>query len=328
MKPTTFLFLMAFCGTLLADPVPTILSTDIGSDIDDTWALAHLLRSPELDLKMVLTETGEAAYRGAITAKLLEVAGRTDVDIALGRDFGVMGEEYRLQGPWVKNYDLDSYPGKVHKDGIQAFIDLVRSLESPVTVIGIGPVPSLAEAVRRAPDIAGKCHFYGMHGSFDVGYGGSPIPSAETNVRVDPAALRTVLAAPWKSITLTPLDTCGLVNLDGDNYHRIWCATGDPLLRAVIENYCIWAPLVPWMECDFFTTASSTLFDDVAVHMAYDQQYLEFEEIRFSITDDGFTRRDPEGSFTAKVAIRWKDQEAFEKAMTERLLGRSNSCCQ
>ena len=41
---------------------PTVFVTDIGGDVDDTWALA-LLRSPELELKMVLTETGEARYR-------------------------------------------------------------------------------------------------------------------------------------------------------------------------------------------------------------------------------------------------------------------------
>jgi len=28
--------------------IPVILDTDIGSDIDDTWALAMLLESPEL----------------------------------------------------------------------------------------------------------------------------------------------------------------------------------------------------------------------------------------------------------------------------------------
>ena len=41
----------------------------------------------------------------------------------------------------------------------------------------------------------------------------------------------------------------------------------DPVLEAVIANYCIWAPRVPWIDCDFFTRRSSTLFDDVAVYI-------------------------------------------------------------
>jgi len=300
---------------------PVVLSTDIGGDIDDTWALAHILRTPELDLKMVLTETGEAKYRGMVAAKVLELANRTDVAVALGKDFGVMGDEHRHQGPWVEDYDLDAYPGTVYEDGIQAFIDFVRESEETVKVIAIGPPPSLAEALKRAPEIAEKCEFFGMYGSFDLGYGGGPNISAETNVRVDVDAFRTVIAANWKSKLITPLDTCGLVSLDGENYHKIWCATSDDLLRSVIENYCIWAPRVPWMTCDYFATASSTLFDDVAVYMAYDGSLLEYETIRFNVSDDGYTLRDPEGLYSANVAIRWKSLQAFEDHLTRQLLG-------
>ena len=35
--------------------IPVILDTDIGDDIDDTWALALLLRCPELDPRLVVT---------------------------------------------------------------------------------------------------------------------------------------------------------------------------------------------------------------------------------------------------------------------------------
>lgn len=325
-KPSfaVLLFLSATASLLAGPtPAPTVLSTDIGGDIDDTWALASILRAPELDLKMVLTETGEARYRGMVTGKVLEVAGRTDVAVALGKDFGVMTDEHRHQGPWVEDYDLSQYPGPVHADGIQAFIDLVRASDVPVKVIAIGPPPSLAEALVRAPDIAGNCEFYGMYGSFDKGYGGSPQISAETNVRVYPDAFRTVIAASWRSAVITPLDTCGLVALDGENYRRIWCAMDDPLLRAVIENYVIWAPRVPWMDCDFFATSTSTLFDDVAVYMAYDGALLNYETIRFSVTDDGYTLRDPKGPYQARVAISWKDLQAFENHLTHRLLQKS-----
>ena len=160
-----------------------------------------------------------------------------------------------------------------------------------------------------------------MHGSFDVGYGGSPEISAETNVRVNPEAFRTMMRADWNEVLLTPLDTCGLVDLEGEDYHAVWCATGDPLMRALIENYCVWAPRVPWMNCDFFATKSSTLFDCVAVYLAYSTELLNFETITFSVTDDGYTKRDPAGEFTAKIAMSWKDQVAFERHLSRRLLG-------
>ena len=40
-------------------PTPVIIVTDIGSDIDDSWALALALRSPELDVKLVLTDPND-----------------------------------------------------------------------------------------------------------------------------------------------------------------------------------------------------------------------------------------------------------------------------
>lgn len=296
-----------------------IFHTDIGTDIDDTWALAQLLRSPELDLKLVLVDAGDVTYRAKVAAKLLAIAGRTDVPIGLGVNLP-MTEAEQNQGPWVKHFAMAKYPGRIVADGVAALIDTVMKSPQTVTIISVGAVPALARALEREPALATHARWIGMHGSFDVGYGGGPV-SAESNVKVDPGALRTVLAAHWQDALITPLDTCGLVDLRGANYHAIWCATGDPLLRAVIEGYCIYAPHQTWFDCDFFTTQSSTLFDCVAVYLAYSEQFVAIENVRCKVTDDGFTVRDPAGS-PVRVALRWKSRDAFEQELTQRLLGR------
>jgi hypothetical protein len=138
-------------------PVPVILDTDIGDDIDDTWALALLLKSPELDLKLVVGDYGEAPYRARLLAKLLERAGRTNVPVGIGLDIAPRGDG--RQAAWVKDYNLQSYPGKVHADGVQAIIDTIMSSPQPVTLICIGPVPNIAEALKREPRIAEHARF-------------------------------------------------------------------------------------------------------------------------------------------------------------------------
>jgi len=303
-----------------ADSTPVVLATDIGTDVDDTWALAQLLRTPGLDLRFVLTETGEPAYRGSIAAKLLERADRTDVPVGLGVDFGTMDDEERNQGPWVADYELDEYAGTVHDDGVAAFRRLVDEADEPVTVISIGPTPSLAEAVERGPETVETCRFVGMHGSFYRGYDGEE-PSAEANVRLDPDAFRTVIEAPWRDVLLTPLDTCGLVTLTGERYNRVWRATDDPLVRSVIENNCVFAPRVPWWPYDDFTRRSSTLFDSVAVYLAADESFVETRPLSFDVTDDGFTEPDEDGEFEARVALNWHDLDAFEAHLVAVLLG-------
>jgi inosine-uridine nucleoside N-ribohydrolase len=304
-------------------PIPVILDTDIGSDIDDTWALAYLLRCPELDLKLVLTATGDTRYRAKIAAKLLQAAGRTDVPVGMGKNFGPMLEKDMNQAPWVQHYKLEDYPGRIVEDGISALIETIMVSPDPITLISIGPATNIALALKKEPRLASRCRFVGMDGSFDVGYGGGP-PVAESNVRSDPEALRTTLAAVWKDVLLTPLDTCGNVTLEGADYHALWCDTKDPLVRSVIENYCIFAPRVSWMICDYFALHSTVLYDCVAVYLAHSEQFAMTEPVRFRITDDGRTVRDP-GGLAARLALRWNNRMAFERHLANRLLQRGNT---
>lgn len=317
-------FLQTSCSTPKAPsypsarrPIPVALDTDIGSDIDDTWALAEVLRSPELDLKLVLCDTGDTEYRARVAAKFLQTAGRTDVPVGLGPT-GPASNENQL--PWVKDYALTNYPGVIHRDGIDAFIRLVHASAEPVTLIAIGPVPNIAEALRRDPSIARRVRFVGMQGSIDMGYGGSKTPAAEANVAGNPAAFRAVLAAPWADIEITPLDTCGLVVLGGTNYQRLR-ASGDPLVQVVLENFRIWSKLVTWTKVDYLERHSSTLYDTVAVYMAADGSLLDFESVPISVTDKGMTVRDPDHGHVVKCAMHWKNLDAFYNELTARLLG-------
>ena len=86
---------------------------------------------------------------------------------------------------------------------------------------------------ERAPDIARKCKFIGMHGSVDIGYGGSAEPSDEYNVRADVPAFRAVLNADWHAIEITPLDSCGDIVLGGDLYQQLF-RSDDPALVALV----------------------------------------------------------------------------------------------
>ncbi len=294
---------------------PVILDTDIGDDIDDTWALALLLKSPELDLKLVVTDTGDTVYRAKVAAKLLEVGKRTDVPVGVGIRQSKNGGR---QAPWVADYDLAKYPGKVYEDGVSALIDAIMASPQPITLICIGPMPNIRAALAKQPEIARKARFVGMHGSVRKGYGGGPKPQAEYNVKQDVKACQAVFTAPWP-MTITPLDTCGVVHLRGDKYRKV-AESSDPLAQAVIENYRLWwragNPNKPEN-----ITASSTLFDTVAIYLAFSTELLNMERLNIVVTDDGFTREDPQGK-AMDCAMSWKDMGKFEDLLVERLTGR------
>ena len=292
---------------------PVILATDIGDDIDDTWALGFLLKCPELDLKLVLTEYGKAQYRAQLIGKFLQATGHGHIPIGVGPSLGPQGEG--PQAAWVKDYDLGSYPGKVHKDGIQALIDTVMQSPQPVTLIVIGPMPNVAAALTRQPRIADHARLVGMAGSVRLGYDGTAQPSAEWNVKADVKAAQQVLAGAWE-VTITPLDTCGLVKLDGGQYRSVREAT-NPVAATVIENYRIWS--AGGQNPHAADSYSTTLFDTVAVYLAVTQQLCTMESLNVRVSDDGYTRVDPVGK-RMQVATQWKDLDAYRNFLVQRLI--------
>ena len=297
-------------------PIPVILDTDIGDDIDDTWALVLALRSPELDVKLVVTDFGNTEYRARIVARLLEIAGRSDIPIGIGVK---QNDAEGAQSEWVKDYELSVYPGRILTDGVQALIDTAMGSREPVTLVAIGPPPNLRAALEREPRIASRLRLSGMYGSLRRGYGGTPTPAPEWNVRASAAAARALLAAPWAQAIATPLDTCGLVQLKGERYARVRDAR-DPLLRALIENYRLWCARREWCARDetYVSSKSSTLFDTVAVYLAISRDLVKTEELGVRVTDEGLTLPDP-AARTLSWATEWRDLDAFEEWLAARL---------
>lgn len=293
-------------------PVPVIFDTDIGSDIDDTWALALLLKSPEVQVKLVVSDSGDTEYRAKIIAKMLEVAKRTDIPVGLGIP---SSQKRKPQAAWVADYDLAQYPGKVERDGVGAIVDTIMDATEPITLICVGPVPNIQAALEREPRIAEKAKFVGMHGSIRLGYGGKPKPSAEANVRNHTKSCQKTFTAAWPML-ITPLDTCGLVRLKGEKYRRV-ADSDDPVTRALIENYRIWSNA----DRTDRISASSILFDTVAVYLSFSTDLANIERLPIIVSDDGFTRIDPAGK-PIDCATSWKSLPSFEDFLVERLSGK------
>jgi inosine-uridine nucleoside N-ribohydrolase len=300
----------------MSTKIPVILDTDIGTDIDDTWALAMMLRSPELDVKLIVTDTGDTSCRARIVAKMLGIGGRTDVPVGIG----VLLQDADIpchQAAWVEGYDLTDYPGPVHEDGVGAIVDTIMGASDPVTLVCIGPVPNISAALEREPRIAERARFVGMHGSIRRGYEGSEDVSAEYNVGSYPKACQKAFTAPW-DVTITPLDTCGIVRLEGEKYRAVRDCP-DPLIQALIENYHIWAENVTWTQVDP-EVRSSVLFDTVAVYLALSEELLVMEDLGVRVTDDGYTVMDDRAK-VIHCATDWRDLPAFEDLLVQRLIG-------
>ena len=306
--------------------IPVIFDTDICGDIDDTWALITLIQSPEFNVKLITTAVGDTPAKAKTVAKTLEIAGRSEIPIGIGLQHNSDG--HRQEG-WVEDYKLSSYRGVVYKDGVGALIDTIMNSPEPVTLITVGPLPNVAAALEREPRIAQKAKFVGMHGSVRLGYDGKVGASAEYNVKAFVKEAQKVFTADW-DMTITPLDTCGIVQLEGEKYQKV-LKRNSPLTRALMENYRLW--LKPWVLnkgkdldeaavdakiSEKLNTSSTTLFDTVAVYLAMSTELVQMEELGIRVTDDGYTVIDDNAKLM-KCATKWKDLDGFEDFLVERL---------
>ncbi len=314
------------CPAGKTEKIPVILDTDICDDIDDTWALALLLSCPQLDVKLITTASGNTPAKAKMVAKFLETVGRGDIPIGIGTQHHNQSHRYAL---WAKDYDLSVYPATVYPDGVQALIDTIMKSPKPITLIAIGPLPNIAAALQREPRIADKAQFIGMQGSIRRGYDGWKEPHAEWNVKGFIKESQTVFTAPW-NMTITPLDTCGIVKLKGEKYQKV-LKKNSPLTNAIMENYRIWTKggiveenknlseaEVDKRADENVNFGSSTLFDTVAIYLAVQSDLVKMENLPIRVTDDGYTVID-EKAKKINCATEWKNLDAFEDFIVERL---------
>lgn len=290
-----------------------ILDTDIVGDIDDTWALGMLLNSPELNLKLVSVGTGNPAQRAQVVAKMLQTMGRTDVPIAIGL-YSTVNATNPKQLRWAADYDLNAYPGKVYWHGVDAIIEALEASENP-TLICIGPLMDIMQVCLRRPDLCAKTDFVAMAGSVYKGYEGKRGADPEWNVRVQIPEAQTVFATKWKSMTITPLDTCGLVRIKGERYQRLKFSNS-PLVKMILENYRYWLDK-PGQKDE---NTSSVLFDTVAVYLAYTHDNLEMKTVNIEIDNNGVMQVDTPKGKPVNAAINWIDLDAYEEYLIKRLM--------
>lgn len=296
--------------------IPVILDTDIGSDLDDSWALAFLLKCPELDLRLVTTEEGDSVYKAKLCAKMLSAAGREDVPVALGI---ATEDDVSNIHDWVDDYDLSSYPNVI-EDGVQAIIDTVMSSDEKVTILAIGPFKNLAAAVEREPCIMKKSKILGVCGNIHNGAYEEihwyPVLGSEANIRADLDAYRRSVEKEGWEIEMVPLDLTGYLYLPPELYSKVAeRRESDPLIKALMESCDVWYKN---MNYNFYGQ-SSCLFDTAGVYAAFTHENMEYQLLPLKVTDDSLTLINFKEGKDMDVAIRWYDKQKFLEFLVKRL---------
>ncbi|WOS39864.1 MULTISPECIES: nucleoside hydrolase [Xanthomonas] len=269
-----------------ATPVQkVIVSTDIGDDIDDAFALALLLRSPELQVLGIASAWGDTGLRAQLLQRLLQQAGRSDIPLAIGQR--TTSSIPFSQARWAAKGRLPA----AAPDAAAFILAQARRHPGEVTLLVLGPLTDAARAQQRDPaGFAQLKQVVLMGGSVRVGYGKSRYrppnpPAAEYNIAADIAAAQRVFAA-GVPIVMLPLDATQ-VTLEEPERVALF-AHGEPLTDALAQLYYQWRDTdQPW------ASATPTLFDVVPVAQLLDPSLCPTVPLRIVVDDKGYTREAP-----------------------------------
>lgn len=298
------LTLLATSAGAIASPahsIPVIVDTDIGTDIDDAYALALIIKSPELNLLGVTTVSGDPAGRARIAARFLwQEGGKWRRVPVVAGEAGTPAASEQVQ--WAEGF---TSPQLLKESAVDFLRSEIRRYPGQITLIAIGKLTNVAALIKADPITAKKIRrIVLMGGSIARDYSFKPQPVAEMNIKLDPAAARAVLSSGIP-ITVAPLDVTVTMKLDAPDRNRIF-ALKDPFALSLSALYKLWHQETP------------TLFDPMAVALVVDPRLCQTQQLSLAVDDQGFTRVVKGGVPNATVAVQ-ADPARFLKFYTDRV---------
>lgn len=222
------------------------LIIDVDTGIDDALALLYVLASPEAELLAVTCTSGnvEAGQVAENTLALLDLAGRGDIEVALGRRVPLerpLMTAAETHGPRGVGYAELPAPsrGVSQRHSADLIAEELRRAPGEVTLVTLGPLTNLALALEREPQLPQLARgLVMMAGSYRSP--GNTAPTSEWNVACDPEAMQAVLSA-WESAegvgrpVALGLDVTERAKLTPDHLARLHAAAGDSQANPVLQ---------------------------------------------------------------------------------------------
>ena len=188
---------------------PIVVDCDTG--IDDSLALLYAVASPECELVAVTCTAGNVDARQVAenTRAVLELAGRSDVEVAIGRATPLARKLVttpETHGPRGIGYaELPAARAPLSpRFGPDLIVEEARRHPGELTLVTLAPLTNVALAVLREPELPRLLRrVVIMGGAYRSA--GNTAPTTEWNVNVDPEAAAIVFAAFGGEATDRPI---------------------------------------------------------------------------------------------------------------------------
>jgi inosine-uridine nucleoside N-ribohydrolase len=271
--------------------IPIIFDTDFAMPpTDDGLTLMLALQSPELEILGITTVAGNESVEQATadSLRMLEIANRTDIPVYVGADMPLVHEKSDFAintfGRWYSDEVVEPPGGFAEiraQDGsaVSFIVEAVMDRPGEVTILGIGPLTNIAQAIRAHPRFAENVRkIVIMGGAIALlpDGAGNITPNAEFNFWVDPEAAHVVLRSGIP-IELSPLNVSRKSALTKKWYDAM-VEVDTPLTRLLRET------LGKRFESD--PDRSWYMYDQIALASLLDPSLVSTEELYVDVNID------------------------------------------
>lgn len=290
-----------------------ILDTDIGDDIDDSFALLLLLESRAFDVLGVTTVFRNTVKRGLMAKQLITSLGY-DVEVYPGINFPLKAKIDDLIPPNIRQkekldenglYLIPQYDPSMEAytlgdmNAVDFIIEQVHKFPHEVIIVPIGPLTNIASAISKDPSIVPLIKEIRIMG------GGYQQDWAEWNIFCDPEAADIVYQSGVKLTTVgfNVTKLTGLSDKDVEDLKNSQSPTIKMVYQAMMKWFKHYEFTVPVMH-DPLTIAS--LLDESIVTFKSLPIYVDLEKTR------GLTIEDNKRGHLVDVAIDVNKDKFFD----------------
>jgi purine nucleosidase len=279
-----------------------IIDTDIGSDIDDAFAVGLALHSPEFKILGLTSAWGDTRLRARLLSRFLKENGRADIPIAMGIVKHPAGKADTLS---QAAYAEGSPANLEYPNAVDFLLEQIRLHPGEITLISIGPETNLGAAldrdaatfhkVKRVVLMGGSVY----RGYSQFNYGKTHGPEPEWNILCDIQAAQKVFSS-GVPLYVMPLDSTQ-IKLQELERAEIF-KSGTALSDALLVLYSQWS---------HGAAQTPTLFDAVAVAYAMHPELCPTQPMRLRVDEQGYTRVEA-GAPNVQVCLRSNSDQFLE----------------
>jgi inosine-uridine nucleoside N-ribohydrolase len=304
MRKAIGILLAAFFITpALAQPAreKIVIDTDIGDDIDDAFAVALALSSPEFEVLGFSASFGDTQTRARMLDRMLGELGHGDIPVAMGTPVDVNRNAFTQR----RYAEGGQFARASHPNSVDFVLDQARKYPHQVSLVAIGPLPNIGAMITKDPAtfrlLKKVVIMGGSIRTMSDPYGvAAPIaPHPEWNIKNDIAGAQKLFES-GVPLQVLPLDSTANLKLHEVARTALF-AHGSMMTNILAGLYYEWS--------QYTRSPTPTLYDPMTLASMLEPSLCPLTPLHLTVDEAGNTK-ETAGAPNAQVCLH-SDADAF-----------------